>query len=368
MSLPPEQSGPEDRNRGLRVIREHLVKRWSQIRDLWVRIPWQRWLELIQQRRFRAGLSLAVLFLVLLFLVWAVYTNWGELGQYEWTADWRFVLLAILFLGAPTSIGIIGWHRVMSHLGAMSDLRVNGRIFCYSSLPKRIPGVVWYIAGRMQLYKEVGVARRVTMLGTALETLLLIATGLLVYFASLLFPGSASSTWQLPPTIAALLLAPLVVALSPPVFNRVFGYLMRRLRYNGAISLTYGAIIELVLIYVLAWIVGGIDLYLLANAVYPVPIRLLPAVIGAWAAAGAVSFVASYLVQGMGITEATLAVLLSGFLPLPASIVISILFRILLTVFEVVWVLLLAWGLSGLRGLPFRLPSGGSSPPLPPEP
>jgi len=103
------------------------------------------------------------------------------------------------------------------------------------------------------------------------------------------------------------------------------------------------------LIYCLAWVLGGFDLYLLANAIYPVSPQLLPAVIGAWAAAGAVSFVASYLIQGMGVTEVTLAALLSRFLPLPVSIVVVILFRLLLTVSEVGWALLVAWGLSGFK-------------------
>jgi hypothetical protein len=96
---------------------------------------------------------------------------------------------------------------------------------------------------------------------------------------------------------------------------------------------------------------GGLDLYLLANAIYPVAFDYLPAFIGAWAATGVVGLLASYLMQGMGVTEITLAVLLSGFVPAPVAIVISIFFRILLTIGEVVWALLLAWATSGLGGL-----------------
>lgn len=156
-------------------------------------------------------------------------------------------------------------------------------------------------------------------------------------------------SWRLPPVVAGLFLVPLLILLYPPAHNRLFGYLLRRLHYTGEVSLAPRVSAGLLLIYGLAWILGGIDLYLLANAVQPVPLELLPAVIGAWAASGAVSFVASYLVQGMGLTEVTLAALLSSYLPLPVAIVISILFRILLTICEVLWALLLAWALSGFR-------------------
>lgn len=77
----------------------------------------------------------------------------------------------------------------MAGIGAMPRLKVNARIYCYSTLPKRIPGVIWYIASRAQLYKEEGVARSVTILGTILETALLIISALLIYLLSLLFPA-----------------------------------------------------------------------------------------------------------------------------------------------------------------------------------
>jgi hypothetical protein len=239
----------------------------------------------------------------------------------------------------------------MVGLEAMAKLRVNARIFCYSSLPRRIPGAVWYIASRAHLYNKEGVARSVTMVGTLLETVLLIASGLLVYLMSLLFPVSAKSVGHLSPGTALLLLAPLLIVLHPAVFNRLFGYLLRKFHYTGELSLTSRRNAVLVLIYSLAWILGGIDLYLLANAIHPVPLEFLPAVIGAWAASGAISLVSSYLIQGLGVAEVTLALLLSTFLPLPVSIAISIFFRILLTVSEVAWALLLAWSLSGFKGL-----------------
>lgn len=321
----------------------------SWLRRVAGRLPLDRLARLFRQRRFRIWLNVIALLLVMVFLAYGIYSNWNELQQYDWTADYRYLLLAMVVYGLCFATVLLAWHWIMAGIGAMRTMRVNARIFCYSSLPKRIPGVVWYIAGRVMLYQDEGVASSVTVLGTALETTLLITSGLIVYLGSLLVGMPAGSKLDFPPAVALLLLIPLLAVLHPAILNRIFGWLLRKLHYEGEIGLTFRTSVGLVLIYCLAWILGGVDLYLLTNAVYPVPLRLVPAIVGAWAAAGAVSFVASYLIQGMGVTEVTLAALLSRFLPLPVSIVVVILFRLLLTVSEVGWALLVAWGLSGFK-------------------
>ena len=313
------------------------------------RLPVTRLRELSRRRSVRLALRAAAVLAVLLFLAYAVYRNWDELVQYEWTADWRYVALAAVVYGLSFAANVLAWHRVMATVWTVTDPWVNARVFCYSSLPKRIPGVVWYIASRAALYQAEGVAGSIAVMATLLETLLLIVSALLVYLASLLFRVPAGMAGDLPPGIALLLLVPLLAVLHPAVLNRIIAWLLRRLKGGGEIVLTYRTTLGLVLIYVPAWVIGGIDLYLLANAVYPVPLALLPAVCGAWAASGAVSLLAAYLVQGLGAAEVTLGLLLSRFLPVPVAIVVVLLFRLLCTVGEVAWALLVGWTLSRVK-------------------
>jgi hypothetical protein len=307
------------------------------------RLPVARVRALLQRRDVRLALRAAAVLVVLLFLAYAVYKNWDELSQYEWSADWRYLVLASLWYGLCFTAVMLAWHRVMAAVGGVTGAWVNARIYCYSSLPKRVPGVVWYIASRAAMYQAEGVAGSMAVLATLLETVLLVVSALLTYLGSLAFRAQAGLARDLPPGTALLLLAPLLVVLYPPILNRIIGWLQRRVKAEGELVLGYRTVLGLVLMYVPAWVLGGIDLYLLANAVYPVPPSLLPAIIGAWAAASAVSFLASYLIQGLGVAEVTLGVLLSRFLPPPVAILIVILFRLLLTVGEVAWALLFAW-------------------------
>lgn len=308
-----------------------------------------------RSRAFRWGLNGALAGAVLFFLAYGIYANWDPLRQHEWTVHYGYLTGACAVYGLCFLIVLLAWGGIMSSIGAMHDWRVNARIFCYSSLPKRIPGVVWYIASRVHLYKNEGVARSITLVGVALETALLFVTAIMVYLCSLFFPIAAPLAGRLRPTMAFLLLIPLLILLIPAVWNRVIGRLLSALHYPGRLSMKPGNLLGLTALYLVAWVLGGVDLYLLARAVYPVPPELAPAFIGAWAARGAISYLASYVIQGMGVSEVALSVLLSNYLPLSIAIMIAVLFRILLMVSEVVWALLVAWGLSGFKGLPFRV-------------
>jgi len=230
----------------------------------------------------------------------------------------------------------------MSRLGEISDFGTNVKIYCYSCLPKHIPGVIWHIASRIYLYEERGVAYSVALLGTILETMILIVSGLLIYLLSLPIDSLGKTIHGLRVSSALLIVIPLGVVLHRATFNRVFGFLSKRFKCPAVVSMTQRDMSILLFIYSLAWIVGGMVLYLLANAVCVVPISKLPALIGIWAATGTVSLITSFVLSGPGAITITMSLLLGNYVPLPVAIVISLLFRILLTVGEVFWALVLS--------------------------
>jgi hypothetical protein len=183
----------------------------------------------------------------------------------------------------------------------------------------------------------------VTLLGSSVEWVLLIASGLLVYLLSCLLPSSGGDrATGLDPGVAMALLAPLLIVLCPPVFNRLVIWLLSRLRRPMLPPLGFRDLFALLGIYVVAWTMGGVVLYVLSQALVPLSPATLPAVIGAWGGAGAIGFVAAYFLQGLGIRDVTLALLLSNLMPLSAAAVVSILFRLLITVGEIAWPLLWA--------------------------
>lgn len=292
-------------------------------------------------RRLRRCGAILVVTLSFVFMAYVVADNWQQFKPYKEHFGLHYPLLLAAFLLYPSGLvpNTVAWHYIMLCLGGAPEFKTNARIYCYSCLPRRIPGGVWHIAGRAVMNREQGIAHSQTLLGTFLEWLLLVLSGLLVYLGSLLLPaGRVMGGLGLKPGVALALFVPLLVMLLPPVLNRFIRLV--RPGTEDPTALRAADIFRLVAIFVLAWIMGGIILYLVLLALSPVPLSALPAVVGAWAGAGAAGFVAAYVLQGLGVHEATLSLLLSSVIPLPIAIVASVLMRILLTVGDLFWPLL----------------------------
>ena len=326
------------------AVKARLKSAWA-----WVRAN----VEAASQNRWLKRLTVtAVLVLSFSFMGYLVYRNWQQLEAYRqyWRMHYPMILLAFALYPTGLVPNVVGWHVLMKRLGGLSSFRANAQIYCYSCLPKQLPGGVWHIAGRAYLNQEQGIQARVTLLGSSVEWVLLIASGLLVYLLSGLVQipaGGMPSTGGdratgLNPGVALALLAPLLIVLCPPVFNRLVSWLLTRLRRPKLPPLGLSDLLVLLGIYVVAWTMGGVVLYVLSQAIVPLSPAALPAVIGAWGGAGAIGFFAAYFLQGLGIRDVTLALLLSNLMPLSAAVVVSILFRLLITVGEIVWPLLWA--------------------------
>lgn len=277
------------------------------------------------------------------FLGYVVYQGWDTFLPLLRQVDWRLVGLAF----ALYPLGLVpvtwAWHRMMSRIGGCKDARTNVRLYCLSSLPKRIPSSIWYIASRIVLYRDRDVRPAVTLAATALETTWFVLAGFALYLLSLPFGTGLSEPgeldWRLIGVAGTCLVLALSSSLWAPLLLRGVRWLLGRLGVALPIVLNAWDVLSFLGISGLAWIGGGIVLYVLANAVTSVPVSQLPALLGAWGAAGATSMSAGLLVSGMGLRELTLTVLLGRLMPLPVAAAVSLLFRLLLTVGEFVWAL-----------------------------
>lgn len=300
----------------------------------------------------RVAVGVALLVVSLFFLGYVLYrgreTLWDTLRQ----VDAR--LLGLAFLLYPLGLVPVSWawHRLMARLGGCPDWHTNVRLYNLSSLPKRIPSSAWYIASRVVLYRDQGVDSALTLTATALETIWLVLSGLSIYLLSLPFGDLAGETAQTDGRLVVVAGACLALTLASPLWSplllRGARWFLARLGISVAVQLNARDVPPLLGLAGLAWVGGGVVLYVLANAVTPVPLAHLPALIGAWAAAGAVSLSAGLLVSGMGLREVTLTVLLGNLVPLPVAVAIALLFRVLLMVGEFVWALVFAALAGGL--------------------
>lgn len=239
------------------------------------------------------------------------------------------------------ALAVGGWRSILGRLSGFWGLADHARIYCLTTVTRRLPGSFWYLLGRVMLYERLGVGRASTALAVGLEFAAIGVSGLIV----------ALITWPLMIGVSALnpfwLIIPLIACvalLNPPVVQAM----VRRFSPQGSAHVSYGQLLLWVGIYALIWAIGGLLLFILATAIHPLPLTALPGVIGTWAIVGLVgSYFFSFLPFNMGATELTLATLLSALMPGGEALFVAVLLRAVFTLNELAYALL-----AGLFSLP----------------
>jgi hypothetical protein len=181
----------------------------------------------------------------------------------------------------------------------------------------------------LYLYKGEGVAGATISVALTLELVSMVVGGVIVYLAtawgSTMAIQALRQWWLIFP--AAGLIA---LILWPGNLYRVVNWvLVRRGQAPIRSQAGRGDLILWSLLEAGGWVTGGLFIYFLAAGVYPDlnSSHIVP-VVNSWAASGLVAFVALIVPLGLGLKEVTLAYLLSGIVPWPVAILISLSGRI----------------------------------------
>lgn len=249
-----------------------------------------------------------------------------------------FVTTSVVY-SVDLALAIIGWGWIIGTLSRNWQWFQHMRIYCVTAITRRLPGTVWYMLGRIVLYERLQVARSVTALAGGVEFAAIILGGLLVALVTwpiVLSGRGINPLWFL------LGLIPGGLILNPITLRRVLNRLNPQ---SAALDVRYRHLLGWVFLYAGIWCGGGVILFVLTTTIHPLPLALLPAMIGVWATAGLVATLLSFVPLGLG-QELTLTALLSAYVGTPEAIVIALLMRGVLTINEALWALI-----AGLLGL-----------------
>jgi hypothetical protein len=204
-------------------------------------------------------------------------------------------------------------------------------VYCYANLARRIPGPFWYVVGRAYLYRREGVGLVPVSAASGLELVLIVLSGLVSY--ALLSLGRWPTQWAwgliLGLGVGLLMIHP---RLLQGILDRM-GHVdvMQRIRYRD-VAAWLG-------IYVGVWVLGGLTLFSVVQAIEPIDLSHAPGVVASWSLSGAVSTLVVFLPAGLGVREATLSVLLLPFMPGPLAVTVALMMRVFLTLYEIFWAL-----------------------------
>jgi glycosyltransferase 2 family protein len=297
------------------------------------------------KHQFRRWLGLGALLFTVGFLLLLLAQNANQLREFN---DWPSYLgvAGIGFLLYPVSLGIQAfiWQMILVRLGQVTGGWWDIEIYAYTHLIRRLPGAVWYLAGRVAMYRTRGVKASITLAASGLEWLLLLITAASIYAAFGLTRGAH--------LVKSLILLLLLITLGAWGLVRLlkasdqlqrWPILHRRLQALTQMPLPQTTDLGLWLIlYALCYIIGGGILLLLARGIIPDSAVSLGTATRIWAVAGGVGFFLSAIIPaGLGVRELTLTMLLSPFMPTAAAILVAVMFRLLFIGGDLIWGLIL---------------------------
>ena len=284
-------------------------------------LTWPKWL------KTSWWLLTGTVFAVMAFVFWQ---NRETLLNVFRTAHYEYFFWAFVVYTVAVGIVALGWHLIMHDLGGQSKLLLNVKVYVYALAARRLPGTLWYVAGRSVLYQRLGVSGRIAALASGVEVVLSIVSGIMVGALAMFTLAGTSSV-----SVLLLGLVELVglTLLHPKILCRLLACLGHQISPG---KLTITQVLSWLGAYIIMWIGGGLVAYLITLALYPIEGDQIPLVTSSWSLAGVIAFTTFLLPSSLGASELAFSFMLSYIVPFPIAVAASILIRILTTIFDII--------------------------------
>jgi uncharacterized membrane protein YbhN (UPF0104 family) len=289
-----------------------------------------------RRRRIVLSLVQAVIVAATVYVLAAyLVRSWSSIQDFEWTFDAGWLLASgaafLLFYFAQAWF----WWLLLRGCGAVSPFWPAASVWGKSILARYVPGNVFMFVGRALMSHSKGLAIERVTAAMVYEQALGACAALLSM--AVLFPF-----WEYRPGLTALslLAIPVLVALlHPRVFGPLAGLVLRLLhRPPLEVTIGFGAVLGMLVLFTLDWLIAGTGAWLLARAVTGLGVDSLPLVIVANALAYVAGMIAFFIPSGIGVREAVLTASLARRLPGGVALVWALFLRVWVTAIELLFV------------------------------
>lgn len=271
--------------------------------------------------------------------LWAVIDQWDAFVTALQQLAWWSAALAVLSSFGYVFLTMLSWRALLNGLGRPVGARAAATVFFTSQVAKYLPGGVWNFVAAAEAGVEHQVSRRRSLTVLLTSMLVSILTGLVFAVLTLAVgPGGVRDDYGW----TAVFLPVLAVLLAPPVLNRLIDVLLRLAKREPLETrLTWGALGAAVLWSFAAWLLAGLQVWLLLTAMgMDADVGSFLLATGGYALAWTVGFLVFFVPAGIGVREVVLGAVLAGHLGQGAVLAVILLSRILLTIADIGWGLL----------------------------
>lgn len=282
--------------------------------------------------------------LVVLMAARVVIQQWDVLIAFPWKFNLGFLLLASFSHSLGLFVTFVIWSLMMARMAGFRDFGQNFRIYYLSSLAKRIPTALPYVGGRMAMYVAQGVPGMVVLNGIVFENLLVGLGGMIAFFAFLPFYSGIPSGVTLGIGLAGAVLIILLV-IRPQIFIDATNFLLRKLKRREIDLVPQRRdLLSWTGLYILPWLTNGFSFYFLMRAIIGSGIPGVLNTLEVATISALVGLLSMVLPGGFGLKEFTAGALFTQWMPFSTALVVTLAFRLMQTVDEIIWALVaLAW-------------------------
>lgn len=266
--------------------------------------------------------------LIILFIVFILFSKLGS-DIYKIFIGFNFSVLgyAIFFYVIALSFASLNWLVIITSFFNKINWKQHIRIYLTTLAARRLPGTIWYIGGRIALYKSMHCSATIISLASGIELILGLITSL---FLSLLILPLGLNLPQNSFYYLIFLLILLLILLQPK-FIIIF---LKKINRPISSEIKFRDTLKWFLSNLCLKIASGFMVAIIATGFLKLDFNEFILVIGAWALSSAISSLAIFLPSNFGITELTFSGLLTTIMPLSVSIAIAIAVRVVTTLFE----------------------------------
>ena len=245
------------------------------------------------------------------------------------SANYSYFLISAIFFLLSIGFAVISWSFIMRQFAPTLKTWTHVYIFCTSLAARRLPGTIWYIGGRLSLYKHWGISSIKTSIASTIEIIVNLISGSITGLFFIIIGVKLS----LPLVILLMICLGFgLIFLHPQFLTR----LLIKLHHPLEDPLSFKVILTWIVPYMLNWISGGLIYYFIISAFSPLNFKTLFFILGAWAVSGVASILTTFLPSSFGVAEITMAAFISTLMPLPLAFGIAITFRFFTAIIEVI--------------------------------
>ncbi|MDA3838177.1 MAG: lysylphosphatidylglycerol synthase transmembrane domain-containing protein [Candidatus Delongbacteria bacterium] len=287
-------------------------------------------MNLLRNEKFIRVVKLLLLALVLFFVVKNIVDNFSYIKDINLlNLNFGYILPALLVTIISLFIPVFAWRYLLGTLGADLKILKAMRIWFISNLGRYIPGKVWQISGLILLSNKEGVTKKTSSVSVIYSQIVANSIALLLWVVFTF----GDNNWK----GNLLILIVILVSLSsfPFIINKLVNIILIRMKkQKNEFVVSYSKFIIYVLSQLLNWLVMGLAFIIFINLFTDLSIFDHPTTLFILPISWTLGLLAIFAPGGIGVREGIMTVYLSMFISPGLAAVIPWIYRIWLTVFE----------------------------------